>query len=148
MSNGYVNALLGAHIFFVRENEIFLIRRANTGFRDGFYSVPAGHVDDGELITDAAAREAKEEVGVDVDPETLSFVHSLHVRKLNPAVPDRIQTFFVCTSWRGEPQNQEPEKCDHAAWFPLDALPDNMVGYVAQAIHGYRNGILFSHLDE
>ncbi len=151
-STNYVKALTGAHILFIRDNHVFLIRRANTGFGDGLYSVPAGHVDDGELIQDAAVREAKEEAGVVVDPTTLSFAHIVHVRKLDPALPDRMQFFFVCTTWEGEPQNLEPEKCDHADWFPINDLPEvagnKMVRYVAQAIDGYRKGVYFSHLDE
>ena len=148
MNNNYVKALIGAHILFIRDGNVFLIRRANTGFGDGLYSVPAGHVDDGELIADAAAREAKEEAGIMVDRSSLVFAHMVHVRKLTPELTDRMQVFFVCMSWEGEPQNLEPEKCDHADWFPISALPTNMVRYVAQALEGFPSGVYFSHLDE
>lgn len=148
MINDYVKALIGAHILFLRDTKVFLIRRAHTGFGDGLYSVPAGHVDDGELIADAAVREAQEEAGITVDPTALTFAHLVHVRKLDPTLPDRMQFFFVCTTWEGEPQNLEPEKCDHADWFHIDALPSTMVRYVEQAITGHRTGVYFSHLDE
>jgi 8-oxo-dGTP diphosphatase len=148
MTNAYDMLLIGANVFLIRDNKVFLIRRFNTGFGDGLYSVPAGHVDVGELIPDAAAREAMEEAGVTVDPASLQYAHIVHMRILNQSRPNRMQCFFVAHTWEGEPSNVEPEKCDHADWFPIDALPENMVGYTRQAIMEYKKGNPFSHFDE
>ncbi len=38
------------HLLFFRDDKILLIRRFKTGFRDGEYSVPAGHLDGGETV--------------------------------------------------------------------------------------------------
>ena len=45
---------------------VLLSRRYQTGWHDGEYSVPAGHVEAGETVTQAALREAREEVGLEL----------------------------------------------------------------------------------
>jgi len=146
--NDYLTCLVGAHIFFIKDGTLCMIRRKNTGHGDGKYSVPAGHVDAGERMIDAAIREAKEEVGVSITEENLTFAHMVHIRKRDPSLPDRLQFFFVAHTWDGELQNCEPEKCDDIAWFPIAALPDNCVEYTRQAFRAYQSGITLSTLDE
>ena len=67
----YTKFPVAVHIFLLRENSVLLLRRAHTGYGDGNYSVVAGHLDGGESVTQAAVREAKEEVGVDLRPADL-----------------------------------------------------------------------------
>jgi 8-oxo-dGTP diphosphatase len=47
-------------LLLVRDNKILLLRRYNTGWQDGNYGVPAGHIDGGESLTDAIIRDAIE----------------------------------------------------------------------------------------
>ena len=51
------------HLLMVERGRVLLSRRASTGFEDGRWSVPAGHLDGGETARAAAAREAHEELG-------------------------------------------------------------------------------------
>ena len=132
-------AKVAVHVLLVREGSVLLLRRANTGYEDGNYSVPAGHLDGDESATSAAAREALEETGVVIDTATLRFVGVMH-RKSND---ERIDFFFEATAWSGELANAEPEKCDELAWYAFDNLPPNVVPYVRRAIENYRAGIVF-----
>ena len=43
-----------------------------------------------------------------------------------------------------EPVNREPEKCSELGWFPLDALPDDMVAYCRAGLEAYRAGHRFA----
>lgn len=68
-----------AYLVLVRENKILLSRRFNTGFMDGMYSFPAGHLrDDYETLIEAVVREAREEIGVEIDVADLELVHVMH----------------------------------------------------------------------
>ena len=44
-------------VIFERDGKILLLRRFETGYSDGFYALPAGHIDKGETPLDAALRE-------------------------------------------------------------------------------------------
>jgi 8-oxo-dGTP pyrophosphatase MutT (NUDIX family) len=137
MTHGKRFALVAAvHVLFVREGHVLLLRRANTGYEDGSYSVPAGHLDGGETVTEAAIREAFEETGIMLDKSRLEHGLVMHRR----AEAERVDFFVVAKGWLGEPRNLEPEKCDDLAWHALDALPSNLVPYVRRAIEAFRIG--------
>ena len=132
--------VVAVHLFFLRDDRVLLLRRFNTGWGDGNYSVPAGHVDAGETVTQAAVREAYEEIGVSLEPRAVEVVHVMH-RKSDD---ERIDFFLLVRSWAGEIVNREPDKCDDLAWYPVTSLPGNMIPYVRQALRNYQNGMLFS----
>ena len=118
------------HLLLVRDDSILLLRRFNTGYEDGNYSVVAGHVDGGETFRQAMIREAREEAALELRPEQLSLAHTMH----RFSDSERLSLFFTASGWSGEPRNAEPHKCDELDWYPLDALPSNMVGYIRAAI--------------
>lgn len=127
------------HLFLIRDQQILLLRRANTGFADGLYSVPAGHLDGGEEVKAAAIREAGEEIGVEIRPEELAVVGVMH--RLSDT--ERVDFFVAADRWYGTIYNAEPDKCDDLRWCHLDSLPEDTVPYVRQAITNYRSGIWF-----
>ena len=127
------------HLFLIREQRVLLLRRYNTGYADGSYSVVAGHLDGGEPVKQAMIREAREEVGITIAPEDLDVVGVMHRRSED----ERIDWFLATSNWAGEVTNTEPGKCDQLDWFSLDALPDNTIPYVRRAINNYRRGAWF-----
>lgn len=128
------------HLFFFRENQILLLRRFNTGFRDGEYSVPAGHLDGGETVMDAAVREAQEEVGIQIEVDDMTFSSVMHRIEDD----ERVDFFVNVHKWQGELFNAEPDKCDDLRWVDIDTLPTNIIPYVKQALENHLNSIPFN----
>jgi 8-oxo-dGTP diphosphatase len=139
MSDRRPRFVSAVHLFLFDDERVLLLRRRNTGFADGWYSVPAGHLDGDERVVDATVREAGEEIGVTIDPEQLRVVGVMHRR----APDERIDFFLTADAWQREVVNAEPEKCDDLSWFRLDRLPPNVVPYVAQALENVARGRWF-----
>ena len=121
--------------------KVLLLRRCNTGYRDGYYSLVGGHLDGGEKVTHCMVREAKEEIGITLNPEDLRVVHVAHRIK-----PDReyIDMYLLADKWVDDPTIKEPEKCDDLQWSEAGNLPDNTVPEVKEALENIDKGIFYS----
>jgi 8-oxo-dGTP pyrophosphatase MutT (NUDIX family) len=114
--------------------------RQNTGYEDGAYHLPSGHLETGESVVQALIREAKEEVGVTIAPEAVEFAHVMH----NSSSGGRVAFFFTVRQWEGTSENREPEKCSELRWFPLSALPGHLIDYCRTALSHIAAGQPFS----
>ncbi|MDX6356421.1 MAG: hypothetical protein QOF98_3324, partial [Streptomyces sp.] len=87
-------------------------------------------------------------IGLELAPEDLEVVLVMQHRA--PGGGARIGWFFVARLAGGaEPVNCEPHKCSELAWYPLSALPDDMVAYCRAGVDAYRAGHRFLlHLHE
>ncbi len=129
MSKTYFKLIPAVYLFLRKDNDVLLLKRVNTGYQDGKYGVVSGHVDGGELATDAMRREAKEEAGISIKTDDLRFVHVTH--RLNDSLDqERVDFFFEAWNWEGDITNLEPEKCDDLSWFAIDKLPENIIPHV------------------
>ncbi len=135
--------IVDVHLLLLRSGQILLGQRQNTGFEDGQFHLPAGHLEEGETVVEALIREAREELGIIIRQEQVNFVHIMHY-KVNTG---RTALFFAVQKWEGEVQNVDEEKCKVLQWFDLSNLPENMVSYAKQAIQKYHTGNVFSLYD-
>ena len=120
-----------------KDGKYLFVLRSNTGFKDGDYSLPAGHVEDGETFSEAAVREAKEETNIDVkleDAEALITQQRMSIKDT------RVDVFFFFFDWSGDPINNEPDVHSEIAWFALDDLPENVMDYQLHALKEYQAG--------
>ncbi len=111
-------------------NEWLFIHRANTGYQDGLWSLPGGHVREHEPINHATARETKEEVGVVVDLDSIELVYILQRNKQKEDIEDRVDYYFYAKSFLGLPKNMEPNLHDKIRWINPKKLPHETVDYI------------------
>ena len=87
-------------------------------FRPGSgWGIPGGFINKGEQAEDAARRELREEIGLELDRVELAFVRT--VEQVN-----QLEIIFRCSaSGTPRPRNIEIQR---VAWFELDELPDDL----------------------
>lgn len=122
--------------------KILLHKRKNTGYEDGKWDIAgSGHVDAGETARLALIRECKEELGIVVRQEDLSFAHLSH-----RFAADRVyyDIYFIVKKYSGAPAIMEPQKCAGLEWFAIDKLPQDIIKCRRADIQNYFGGVLYS----
>ncbi|MEA2910855.1 MAG: 8-oxo-dGTP diphosphatase [Bradyrhizobium sp.] len=126
--------IVDLHLILRSGARILMGVRKNTGFCDGMFHLPAGHLEEQETIFAGAIREAKEELGIDIHPGDLCLVHTMHQRS------GRLSLFFEVGKWSGKITNAEPHKCELLDWLLPDRLPENAVPYARAALQHIQAG--------
>lgn len=117
----YIGIGVGAMIFDDQGRLLLTKRGQGAKNERGFWEIPGGGVEFNETRADAAVREVKEELGVDIE-----VVDELQT--IDHLIPADGQ-HWVTTSFIGRvkddqtPRIMEPNKCDAIEWFALDQLP-------------------------
>jgi 8-oxo-dGTP diphosphatase len=137
-----------AYVFLRRTQDdveqLLLQLREGTGYMDGHWAAAAaGHVEAGESVLDAAVREAAEELGIEIDAADLVPLCAMH-RTVEPHGPidERVDFFFECRRWTGQPRTVEADKATELRWFDVAALPDPVVPHELQVMTTLRDGTL------
>lgn len=125
-----------------KEGEILLQRRQGTKLWPGFLALPAGHLDVGEDAYEAAIREAKEELDIDIKVDNISDVFV--VNRKNKSLFPYYDVYFELNGYNGEIKINEPNKCSELVWFSINSLPEDMIEFEKIALNNYLNGIKFS----
>lgn len=114
---------VGLYILNDRNQVLLGLRKSPHGC--GSWCPPGGHMEFGESNAQAAVREAKEETGLDINPDYVTLVgvtndffkeNNKHYITLN----------LKTHKFNGFPQVTEPDKCAEWKWFDLDKLPENL----------------------
>ena len=142
MTKDRFQAKLASYVMLIKDGKILLGRRFNTGYEDGNYGLPSGHIEEGESPEDCAVRETEEEIGIKVDD--LEFVTVIYNTLGNWGY--YVDFFFITDKYQGVIKNLEQDKCDDLSWFPLNELPKNIVPEVKMAIENYSKKTYYSKI--
>ncbi len=138
--------LIDAHVLLTHNNHLLLSQR---GGHDEFttrWHLPSGKLDPAEPLTQAAAREAYEEVGLIINPSDLQAIHITHIT--GSGHEPRLGIFFHTTHWQGEPTNKEPDKCLALQWVSFEELHSmDIIEYSATGIQAFLSGATASYTE-
>lgn len=120
-----MNERMSSHIAvfvaaFNEEGKILLLKRSNTGYMDGYYDMPSGHLEPGESLEEAAKRELSEETTLTTSSEELELFHTYLDYESGSVY---FGAMFKAAGFEGQPVVAEPDKCEEIGWFSLDELP-------------------------
>lgn len=100
-------------VLIERGDDLLLARSPH--FKPGVFSALAGFVEAGETLEHCAAREVREEVGLEIT--------NLRYFKSQPwPFPDSLMVAFFA-DYAGGTITPDPAEIEEAAWFPRNALP-------------------------
>lgn len=110
-------------------DEVLLQLRRGTGYMDEHWAAAAaGHVEEGESVHAAACREAAEELGITITVDDLIPLTAMHrTQRDGQARNERVDFFFQCHRWSGQPRLVEPHKAAELRWCSLNSLPSPVV---------------------
>ena len=141
-------SLIVVDLMLIRKNEetgkkeVLLALRKNTGYNDGKYELPGGHVNEGEDLMNAMIREADEELKIKLKLEDLHIKHILHHYKGN-----RLKFIISSEKYEGNLEIGEPEKCEKLEWFNIEELPENLDKRAKKVIREIENNIFYDNSD-
>ncbi len=102
---------------------LLTLRSAQRRVHPGTWALPGGHVELGELETEALYRELHEELGIDVLERDEEPIHHLHLTAGAPSEHLHLSTWRV-RSWRGQPRNRLVEEHERISWFSAGELEE------------------------
>src|SRR5579859_1582565 len=113
--------LVGVGAIIIEDSRVLLVKRAHPPLQ-AQWSIPGGVLEVGELIREAAVREAREETGLIVEPADLLGVYDRILRDAEK----RVQYHYVLIDFLCRPVGGELNAADDAAevgWFSREELP-------------------------
>ena len=121
------------HMIIIKDNKILLQKRKGTKLWDGYYALPAGHIDENENQYDALIREAKEELGIVVDSKKIISSYTVLRRNYfkidGKQLEPYIDYYFEIHDYVGIPKIIEKNKCEELLWSDINDLPEPFINY-------------------
>jgi len=126
--------LVGVGAIIIENSRVVLVKRAHPPLQ-AQWSIPGGVLEVGELVREAALREAREETGLTVEPGELLGVYDRVLR--DPG--GRVQYHYVLVDFLCRRVSGELQAADDAAavrWFSREELPAlNLAEDTLEVVH-------------
>jgi ADP-ribose pyrophosphatase YjhB (NUDIX family) len=124
-----------AGVVIVRDGRLLLGRRAKPPF-EGEWEVPGGFVERGEHPVEAAVREVREELGIDV---TLTGLLGVYLEDSSRGEPLQVTVYVGSTE--ATEATPDPAEVSDWAWFAPEDAPATMAGRHRRRIDDWIAGL-------
>ncbi|EKD56432.1 MAG: MutT/NUDIX family protein [uncultured bacterium] len=125
---------VGAGAVIIKDGKTLLAKRKGS-HSSGMWGSFGGHVKFGETPIEAAKREAKEELGIEID--NFTFISCANLIKGDKHFLD---ISFMAEIISGKPTIQEPHRIEEIGWYPLDDLPTPLFEPVKIVLESLKTG--------
>ena len=112
------------------------------GSHSPYYSIPGGHLENGETFEEAAIKEIREETGLTIGNLKLVAVTN-NLRTYQESGKHYVSITFLCTQFEGVPQVMEPDKCESWNWYNPNDLPKPHFDASEWGIDNYLKGEIY-----
>ena len=122
---------VGVGVWIVCDGLVLLGRRKSSQGKN-CWAPPGGHLEVGETPPECAKRELLEETGLDA----LSLREGPWTNELEEG-EHYVSIHILVETFRGTPQNLEPQKCHGWEWRPIDPSMDQLFVAARQLMEKY-----------
>lgn len=122
--------------------EVLFQKRSNTGYADGLFQIPAGHMELEESMYDAIIRKMKQELDITIHKDNLELVHIAHrVRKW---AKEGFDIYFHISSYEWKIINNEPNKCEKIEFRDIHKIYNDTINFDIEVLKKVEKWISFS----
>lgn len=125
---------VGAGVVIMKDGKTLLAKRKGS-HGAGMWGSMGGHVEFGESPVDAVKREAREELGIEI--ENIKFVTCMNMIRDGKHYVD---ISFTAELLSGEPTIQEPDRIEAIGWYSLSDLPHPLFDPVRIVLESLKTG--------
>jgi len=127
MTSKQERAWAGAVNIIIDNGKILLMKRSDQSRTyPGHWGLVGGFLEFGETAEEGSVREAKEEIGVEV--EVIKFIGRYYNTEYKPG-KNVISLPHYSTIISGKPHPAQPEECSDVKWFEPDAVRKMELAY-------------------
>lgn len=120
---------VGIGVIVLKDGKVLLGKRRGS-HGAGEFASPGGHLEHLERFADCAAREVREETGLEIGP-----VRFLRVMNITQYAPRHYIDVAFAADWvSGEPEVREPDRIESWGWYDLAHLPSPLFGTLPTAL--------------